>query len=369
MSAGEVTGGYAEEGDQRLFFGFMDKIPVPAISTGPEMSIKYVNPAFERLTGFSLAEVTGAGAPYPWWPEERREEYLAELRAIQGGKKHKPEWLFRTKRGQDFWISASVSPVKENGELRYLLATWFDITGYKEEEKALRDEIAVRNKLRLEMAENAWYRMQTPLTSIKGYISTLLQNDLKWNKVKVEEFLTEADHQADRRQLLIDNLMTMALIETGTLKLNQKRYLVTELLEAARPWLAFLQTQHPLSLNLGLGLPPVYADKIRLIQALGNLAEMVARFSTAGSRILLEAGVSGDWVVISLADTGGSAAGNPDAISNQVSEEKKAATAGSDTGLAISRGIIEAHGGELQLEYLPGTGFKIHFTLPAIREM
>jgi PAS domain S-box-containing protein len=119
------------EHERDLFFNLINNLPVPVIVTNPDMSINHVNPAFEKLTGFSREEVAGAKAPYPWWPEEKREEYLTELKAIVGGKKHKSEWLFRTRVGQDFWITPSVSIVKENGEPQYLLAVWFDITGYK----------------------------------------------------------------------------------------------------------------------------------------------------------------------------------------------------------------------------------------------
>jgi PAS domain S-box-containing protein len=120
---------------------FLDVMPLPVIITGPDLAIRYVNPAFIRLTGFSQLEVEGARAPYPWWPPAYHQEYLAELGVVKAGRQHKSDWLFNARDGHQFWIKASVAPVIEDAQVRYLVACWTDITANKTSESALQNQL------------------------------------------------------------------------------------------------------------------------------------------------------------------------------------------------------------------------------------
>jgi PAS domain S-box-containing protein len=123
------------------FLSIIDSLPNALIITNPDLSIRYVNPAFIQLTGFALAEVKGKQAPYPWWPKVHHQAYLAELSVVKQGKKHKSDWLFVSKEGNEFWIKASVAPVIRDGKVLYLLACWTDITANKAAETALQKQL------------------------------------------------------------------------------------------------------------------------------------------------------------------------------------------------------------------------------------
>jgi PAS domain S-box-containing protein len=123
--------------DDTTFLSIIDSLPNVLIITDPDLSIRYVNPAFSKLTGFNLQDVKGTRAPYPWWPAARHQEYLAELSVVKQGKKHKSDWLFCAKDGHLFWIKADVAPVIKDGRVQYMLAAWADITANKEVEEVL----------------------------------------------------------------------------------------------------------------------------------------------------------------------------------------------------------------------------------------
>jgi two-component system, sensor histidine kinase and response regulator len=116
-------------------------LPLAVIITRPDLSIEYVNPAFTRLSGFVLADVRAARAPYPWWPPARHPEYLAELSVVREGKKHKSDWLFNAKDGHEFWIKANVTPLVKEGQVQAFIACWTDITDNKKLEADLLSQL------------------------------------------------------------------------------------------------------------------------------------------------------------------------------------------------------------------------------------
>ncbi|MQY81264.1 MAG: PAS domain S-box protein [Dehalococcoidia bacterium] len=111
--------------------------PNPMLVTNPDTSIRYVNPALEELTGYSLVEVIGQRAPYPWWIEETLDRIKTSLEAaLRHGTKAKEE-LFQKKNGERFWVEVTATPVMVDGKMRYYLASWVDITERRRAEEAL----------------------------------------------------------------------------------------------------------------------------------------------------------------------------------------------------------------------------------------
>jgi len=117
----------------------LDNSPNPIIVINPDTSVKYVNPALEKLTGFASAEIMGRKAPYPWWTEETLQKTNKDFeKAIREGAQRLEE-LFQTKNGDRFWVEITSRPVKKDGKLKYYLANWIDITERKRAEEALRE--------------------------------------------------------------------------------------------------------------------------------------------------------------------------------------------------------------------------------------
>jgi two-component system NtrC family sensor kinase len=112
--------------------------PNPISVINPDSSLRYVNPALEKLTGFSAAELIGKKAPYPYWTQETLSKTIIGFRKAMRQGDHKAEELFQKRNGQRFWVKITSTPVMNNGEFKYLLSNWVDITQRKQVEEALR---------------------------------------------------------------------------------------------------------------------------------------------------------------------------------------------------------------------------------------
>ncbi|MBA7479181.1 Sensor histidine kinase RcsC [subsurface metagenome] len=124
---------------QKFSSTLLQNSPNAVLVLDPDASVRYVNPAFEKLTGFTLAEVLGVKAPHPWWPEEQREEIGAALKKAMamGGKRG--ERIFQKKDGERFWVALSSTDVKSQGKQLYFLLNMLDITDSKRMQKVLRE--------------------------------------------------------------------------------------------------------------------------------------------------------------------------------------------------------------------------------------
>jgi len=123
---------------QRFSSSLLANSPNPIDVINPDSSLRYVNPALERLTGFSAAELIGKKAPHPYWTQETIKKTAKDLAMAMRRKAVRIEELFRKKNGEQFWVEITSAPVTSNGEFKYLLANWVDITERKQIEEALR---------------------------------------------------------------------------------------------------------------------------------------------------------------------------------------------------------------------------------------
>lgn len=111
--------------------------PTPVLVLNDDASIRYVNPALERLTGFSSAELVGRKPPYLWWIEGIRKASDKSLLQAMRRKRSRYEQLFKRKDGEVFWVEITFKTVEVNGEFKYHLENWVDLT----EEKRLRENL------------------------------------------------------------------------------------------------------------------------------------------------------------------------------------------------------------------------------------
>lgn len=124
---------------EKFSSSLLDNSPNPIIVINQDTSIRYVNPSLERLTGFSSVELIGKKAPYPWWTEKTLQKTSADFDEAMRKGAQKLEQLFQKKGGERFWVKITSRPVRSDGEFKYYLANWVDITELKQVEETLRD--------------------------------------------------------------------------------------------------------------------------------------------------------------------------------------------------------------------------------------
>jgi PAS domain S-box-containing protein len=118
----------------------LENAPNPIFVQNSDSSIKYVNPAWENLTGYSLKEVVGKKPPYPHWLEEEVDKNLAELQTSRDQKVFNLEKLFRKKNGERFWVELTHTLVKNlEGKPKYCVAEWVNKTERKAAEEKLKE--------------------------------------------------------------------------------------------------------------------------------------------------------------------------------------------------------------------------------------
>ena len=224
--------------------------------------------------------------------------------------------------------------------------------------------------LRAALLSSVSHDLRTPLSSIKAAASSLLQEDVQWDEEARRSFALAIEHEADRLNRLVGNLLDMSRIEGGALKPEKEWYPVDELIHDVLDHMQPVLQGRTVQTHLPDDLPPVELDYLQMDQVLTNLIENAVRYTPSESPIEVSAQIDGEQMVISVADRG---PGIPQADKERIfdkfyrvlSTQRNAATIpGSGLGLAVSKGLVEAHGGHIWVEARPEGGSIFRFTLP-----
>lgn len=218
----------------------------------------------------------------------------------------------------------------------------------------------------IEIVSTVSHELRSPLTSVKGYTSLLLN---RWDRLKDDQkrmMLEQVNHDADRVTRLITELLDISRLETGRLMLRKQLVDLTTLalivVEKVRLEYHDLQAE----LSFPEGFPRVYADPDKIEQVLTNLVENACKYGSPTGM-----SVSGEMterdVSVSVADRGeGIPSEDLPKVFTKFFRRSEGKPTGSGLGLWISRGLVEAHGGRLEAQSIPGRGTTFRFTLPLI---
>jgi signal transduction histidine kinase/ABC-type multidrug transport system ATPase subunit len=274
-----------------------------------------------------------------------------------------------------------------------LLATWRRVPPTKEE-TALLEDAAHSLRLALEREEAAQahqeaaalrrsrelqrgflfrlsHELRTPLTAIRGYASSLMQPDVTWDRESQQRFLDRIAAESARLGRLVDDLLDFSAIESGTMRLQEDWCDIRLVLEAA---IACLPPASAASVVLSFdpSLPVVWADHDRMEQVFVNLLNNAFRHNPPGTRVRVTADHRMSEMVISVLDDGVGMspelaatpfepARHPRAIPGNGNGNGHRKSAGAGLGLSIAKGIVQAHGGRIELAPLPkGTCFQVY---------
>lgn len=222
-------------------------------------------------------------------------------------------------------------------------------------------------RLRTALFNSLSHDLRTPLASIIGAVTGLLedQNVVYSSEVR-KELLKTIRHGAERMNRFISNLLDMARLESGMLRLNKEWCDLQDILGVAINRLGDTLTRRPLDIEIQEGLPFVQADGILIEQVLINLLDNALKYSEAASKIMISIRQQGKQLEIVVANRGH---GIPEADLSKIFDKfyrlsSPLQVSGTGLGLAICKGLIEAHGGNIWAENNKLSGVTVTFTLP-----
>lgn len=222
------------------------------------------------------------------------------------------------------------------------------------------------DRMRSSLISTVSHELRTPLAAIKGYASTLLADDVEWDRISQREFLSIISDEADHLSELVDDLLDMSRIEAGNLEVRRQMCNLPELVERAA------QRAHPrpgkdLQVRLPPEMPMLIADPNRIEVVLRNLIENAAKYNQGRGPITVSALWSDDEIVIRVEDEGpGIPAEHSEHIFDsfyRVEDGLTRGQPGAGLGLAIAQGFVRAHGGEIWIEPRQ-RGTIVAFSLP-----
>ncbi|MBL7064213.1 MAG: HAMP domain-containing protein [Anaerolineae bacterium] len=227
------------------------------------------------------------------------------------------------------------------------------------------DGLARLEGLRRQLVTDVAHELRTPLTNIRGYLEALQDG-----VVEPERHVIDSLHEeAMLLNRLVDDLQAFSLVEAGQLRLERQPValadVVDKAVEAARP--RAVAKGVVLRADLPEDLPLVDVDPRRIGQVLRNLLDNGLTHTPSGGEIGVVAQASDEWVEVKVWDTGtGIAAEDLPYVFERfyrADKSRSRATGGAGLGLAIARQLVEAHGGQIEVESEVGRGTQFAFTL------
>lgn len=336
---------------------------------GGDGRLKLWNPAFARLWGLHpedladqphinrIVEKMKGKFPADVW-EQRRAELIAhsiDRRSRDGRIEYLGERL----------IAYSTVPLPDGG----VLVTHVDVTDTARVENALREKNAAMvaaERLKLDFLANVSYQLRTPLNAIMGFTEILSREYFGTLNDRQKEYTTGMTDAGERLLSLINNILDLSSIEAGYMELEPEKLdiqaLLAGLTDLTQEWARKEKSEVRMDCPAAIGT--VTADESRLKQVLLHLIRNAIAFTPAGGTITVAARRDGDFVRLSVADTGaGIAAADRERIFEPF-ERAQSAGRGAGLGLTLVKNIVEMHKGHVTIDSAEGKGTVVTVTLP-----
>ena len=291
-----------------------------------------------------------------------REFPMAELLGL-GETVRAEEIVLRMPNGRSVTVLLNATPIlSEAGAVETVVVTMQDLAAVEDLERMRADFLAMVS-----------HELRTPLTSIKGSAAAIMDGGPDLDPAVMRQFVRIIAEQTDHMNGLVSDLLDAARIETGTLPVSPEPVEVAALVDRARSAFGSAGGRHSVAVDLEPDLPLVLADRRRVVQVLGNLLSNAARNSLEESVITVSATREGVHVAVSVSDRGRGIP--PESLphvfrkffreqsGDRPGEEYGEQAGDTGLGLAICKGIVEAHGGRIRAESGgagPGSAVHLH---------
>jgi hypothetical protein len=341
--------------------GLLDAIPDGVVVVGSDRTVRAMNRAAERTSGWERAAALGSfyGDVLPmrdasgFYVHERYDPFANLLSTVSSTPER--EYVLVRRDGSEVPVALRASFVRDDDRhLSEVVVVIREIGRRKRIDRARADLISTVS-----------HEIRSPLTSVKGFTSTLLS---KWDRFSDEQkqvMLQTINYDADRVTRLLGDLLDVSRLEAGRLELKRQEVDVVALATDAVTRLRLDAEQHALEVAFPNDFPKVTADPNRIEQVLMNLVENAIKYAKPG-RVIVSGVDEDDFVRVRVTDEGEGIPADhlPHIWTKFYRRGSGERRSGTGLGLYICKGIIDAHGGELSVEKSDGTGSVFVFTLP-----
>jgi PAS domain S-box-containing protein len=323
-------------------------------------SVVYTNRRVGELAELSPEELAGAPVEMVL---SRIVERAADSESIRNGVEKMLE------RTSNRWVELSLLILGRTVRLRLETFDVTDVNNIPIGRGLILHDITADHELdrmKSSLVSTVSHELRTPLAAIKGYVSTLLADDVEWDKDSQREFLSIISDESDRLTGLVNNLLDLSRIEAGSLTLLRDECNLEESIRRAASQ-AQLQPGNKFEVQIEAGLPPLFADCPRLETIIRNLIENSVKYAGEHAAIYVEVNRQGEQIVFRVSDDG---PGIPEDESQrifesfyQVNASLARISSGAGLGLSICQGLVRAHGGDIWVEK-QNRGARIAFSIP-----
>lgn len=313
------------------------------ILTSVEGRILYANPGAGTLSGLRGVEFEGSYIDLVY----------ESLRAVAQDPATSDQTFAQIQSGE---IATCLFEATMDGQFRALNLRLFDVRDDAGQiigrGLLLRDVTRERelDQFKTTLLGAVGHELRTPLAAIKGYASTLLQDDVTWSPNDEHHFLEAISSESDRLAQLVSNLLDLSRIEAGLLSLHRAPSRLEDLIDRAVRRLAMPSAG--IAVDIPAELPPVDVDPARLEIVLQNL--LANAMAYGGGQVEISAERRDDDIVVHIADDGSgiAAAELPHIFERfyRATRGSRLRATGTGLGLAICKAFVEAHGGSIWAE-------------------
>lgn len=372
---------------QERFSELARMLPLGVWETDARGRYTYFNEHIREALGYTAEELTGISL-WRTVAKEDRDWLIAKTIEYVNAGKPMPGLEHRVLRkdGTTYPVIAYSTPIIHDGKVLGSRGLTVDVTQLKTMQQELKEKVSELeqanerlkelDRLKDNFLSTVSHELRTPLTSIKSFAEILLAYEEP--KATQTEFLGIINEEADRLTRLINDFLDLSKIQSGRVVWKTAEVSMSSVIERAMTATNALFNSTSLELTVAAtpDLPPVMADRDRLVQVLTNLLGNAQKFTPSGGKVSLAARLTKgdgtpakpDMVLVSVTDSGiGIAPENHRRIFDkfgQIGDTLKDRPKGTGLGLPISKEIIEHYGGHIWVESELGKGSTFLFTLP-----
>jgi PAS domain S-box-containing protein len=378
--------------EEARFRTLVNAIPQLAWMVDRTGSAYWFNDRWYDYTGTNFEEGQGWGWRKAHHPDHLQRVVESMRRSFEASEPWEETYPLRGKDGTYRWFLSRALPIRgEDGSISNWLGTNTDITEQKNAEAERERALALEQQLRSQ-AERATrardevmaivvHDLRNPMNTILS-AATIIGNSLEQAEKAIgslnpalsadfKECVEAIESSIKSMDRLICDLLDVSRMEAGSFSIQQTRVDIGALLEES---LKLCESQArtkkiTISTETSSDLPPVHGDRDRLDQVLSNLLGNAFKFTPEGGRVMVRARKVDASVQIAVEDSGpGIPAADLPRIFDRYWRGDRASRDGAGLGLAICKGIVDAHGGNIWVESAVGRGTTFWFTVPCAAE-